>query len=60
MRLITDEEHDKYELFAVDREQNDYYTIFQGDLISGKIWIQEGTTEDGFANLLLDKCVDKQ
>lgn len=60
--LLTDSEHDKYQLQAVGWDQNEriYYVIFQADIIDGKIWIQEDNTEDGFANLLLEKGVHKK
>jgi len=61
-QLITDEKHDIYQLLAVGWENNEriYYVIFHADLIQGKVWIQEDNTEDGFANLLLEKGVDKK
>ncbi len=61
-QLITDEQHDKYQLLAVGWEKSDriYYIIFQADIINDKIWIQEDNTEDGFANLLLEKGVGKK
>lgn len=61
-QLLTDETHDKYQLLAVGWEKSEriYYVIFQADIINNKIWIQEDNTEDGFANLLLEKGVNKQ
>jgi len=61
-QLLTDEKHDKYQLLAVGWEDKDriYYIIFHADIINGKVWIQEDNTEDGFANLLLEKGVEKQ
>jgi hypothetical protein len=61
-QLITDEKHDKYQLLAIGWEKHEriYQVIFQADIIKGKIWIQEDNTEDGFANLLLEKGIDKK
>lgn len=61
-QLLTDEKHDKYQLLAIgwDKSERIYYVIFHADIIGEKIWIQEDNTEDGFANLLLEKGVDKK
>ena len=61
-QVLTDEKHDKYQLLAVGWEKNEriYYIIFHADIIGGKIWVQEDNTEEGFANLLLKKGINKQ
>jgi hypothetical protein len=60
--LLRDESHDKYQLLAVGWEKNEriYSVIFHADIVGEHIWIQEDNTEDGFANLLLEKGVDKK
>ncbi len=60
-QLLTDEKRDKYQLLAVGWEEDEriYYVIFHADITDGKIWIQEDNTEDGFANLLLEKGIEK-
>ena len=60
--LLKDEQHDKYQLLAIGWEKNEriYYVVFHADIIGGHIWIQEDNTEDGFANLLLEKGIEKQ
>ncbi len=60
--LLTDEHHGKYQLLAVGWEKNEriYSVIFHADIVGEHSWIQEDNTEDGFANLLLEKGVDKK
>ncbi len=60
--LLTDEKHDKYQLLAVGWEKSEriYQVIFHADIVDGHVWIQEDNTEDGFANLLLEKGLDKK
>ena len=60
--LLKDEKHDKYQLTAIGWEKNEriYYVVFHADIVGGHIWIQEDNTEEGFANLLLEKGVDKK
>ncbi len=60
--LLTDEKHGKYQLLAVGWEKSEriYYIIFHADIVGEHIWIQEDNTEDGFANLLLERGVDKK
>jgi hypothetical protein len=61
-QLLGDEKHDRYQLLAIGWEKSEriYYVIFHADIINGKIWIQEDNTEDGFANLLIEKGVSKK
>ena len=60
--LLSDEKHDKYQLLAIGWDQSErvYYIIFHADIIGGHIWIQEDNSEEGFANLLLEKGVSKK
>ena len=60
--VLEDKKHDKYQLLAIGWEKNEriYYVIFHADIIGGHIWVQEDNTEDGFANLLLEKGVEKR
>lgn len=60
--VLTDDKHYRYQLLAVGWEKNEriYSVIFHADIINDHIWIQEDTTEEGFANLLLEKGVDKK
>ena len=60
--LITDDLHGKYQLVAVgwDKSERIYYIIFHADIVGEHIWVQEDNTEDGFANLLLEKGVEKK
>lgn len=61
-QLLTDDQHKKYQLLPIgwEKEERIYYIIFHADIIKEKVWIQEDNTEDGLANLLLEKGVDKQ
>jgi XisI protein len=60
--LLTDDIHKRYQLLAVGWEKNEriYSVVFHADIINDHVWIQEDNTEDGFANLLLEKGVDKK
>lgn len=60
--LLTDEKHHKYQLIAVgwDKSERVYHIVFHADIVGEHIWIQEDNTEDGFANLLVEKGVEKK
>ena len=61
-QVVEDDKNDTYQLLAIGWENNNriYYVIFHADIINGHIWIQEDNTEEGFANLLLEKGVSKK
>jgi hypothetical protein len=61
-QLIIDEKNKHYQLVALGWENDNriFYVIFQSDIISDKIWIQEDNTEDGLAALLGEKGVAKR
>jgi len=60
--VLSDEKHDRYQLLAIGWDKNDriYSVIFHADIVGGHVWIQEDNTQDGFANLLLEKGVNKK
>ena len=61
-QIITDDKNYHYQLVAVgwDNDKRIFYVIFQADIISHKIWIQEDNTEDGLAALLEAKGILKK
>jgi hypothetical protein len=61
-QLIEDTKNNTYQLLAIGWENNNriYYVIFHADIINDHIWIQEDNTEEGFANLLLEKGISKK
>jgi hypothetical protein len=60
--VLSDEKHHKYQLLAIGWDKNEriYSVIFHADIINSHVWIQEDNTQDGFANLLLEKGIDKK
>ena len=59
--VLTDEKTNKYQLLAIGWDGNErvYQIIFHADIINQHIWIQEDSSEEGLASLLLEKGVSK-
>jgi hypothetical protein len=62
-QLIFDTERDHYQLVNVGWKRNgrrNYGCLLHLDIKDGKIWIQHDGTEEGIANLLVERGVPKQ
>lgn len=61
-QIIEDDKNHHYQLVAVgwENDKRIFYVIFQADIITEKIWIQEDNTEDGLAALLGEKGISKK
>lgn len=59
--VLADEKKGKFQLLAVGWEGSErvFQVIFHADLVGERVWIQEDNTEDGLANLLLERGVEK-
>lgn len=63
MQILTDREHDHYQLSMVGWETDDqrvYGCIMHLDIINNKIWIQHDGTEIGIAKELVALGISKQ
>lgn len=59
--FITDDARHHYQLVRLGWHQRKrvHVMIFHIDIIDGKIWIQQDNTEEGVANYLLEKGIQK-
>jgi XisI protein len=61
-QLICDLTRDRYLLMRVGFEDNRrvHYSVFHFDILNGKIWIQEDTTDIPVVQLFLDAGIPKE
>jgi hypothetical protein len=60
--VIADDKNGKYQLLALGWEKNEriFSIIFHADIEGEHVWIQEDNTEEGLANLLIKRGIDKK
>ena len=62
LETLIDREHHRYQLITVgwNRDRRIWGCVIHIDIKGQKIWIQHDGTEEGVANLLVEKGVPKQ